>query len=360
MKIEHIETRHIQIPLVKPFKTALRTATHTDSLYATVTFDNGIQGYGEAAATVMITGDSIASMKYIIDEIIFPKVKGMDPIKDYGLVMETIQNACAKNTSAKAAVDIAVHDAIAKYYEAPLYQYLGAHRHEFQTDYTVSVNEPEEMVQDLNELLENGHRIFKIKLGKGSVEDDIIRMVNLYHTAIQKPEVVYRIDANQAWSVAESKMFITEMKTSGVPIQFIEQPVKAYDVEGLKEVTNFSHIPIMADESIYNLYDAKQILHHRYADLINIKLMKSGGIYPARKIAAICEAYGVNCMVGSMIETSLSVQAACHFAASTKNVVYYDLDSYFMVEPQFRQQGVAVSEPNIFKLTDKKGIGVEL
>ena len=144
----------------------------------------------------------------------------------------------------------------------------------------------------------------------------------------------------------------------GLDIELIEQPVLADDVEGLKYVTDNTLTPIMADESIFSAKDALRVLESRAADLINIKLMKSGGIHEALKINALAEMYGVECMVGSMIETKLGITAAAHFAASQPNVTRFDFDAPLMLAEDIVAGGI-VYEGRRVHLPETPGLGLD-
>lgn len=128
------------------------------------------------------------------------------------------------------------------------------------------------------------------------------------------PAVRIRVDANQGWTAKQAVKAIRKMEDEGLSIELVEQPVHRLDLEGLKQVTDAVDTPIMADESVFTPRDAFHVLKTRSADLINIKLMKAGGIRQALKINAMAEACGVECMAGSMIETRLGITAAVHFA----------------------------------------------
>ncbi|MGB7999670.1 MAG: enolase C-terminal domain-like protein, partial [Anaerobacillus sp.] len=136
-----------------------------------------------------------------------------------------------------------------------------------------------------------------------------------------------------------------------------EQPVLASDVEGLKKVTDAVHTPIMADESVFSPQDALNVIRMRASDLINIKLMKAGGIHQALKINALAESAGMECMVGSMIESRVGITAAAHFAASQKNVTRFDFDAPLMLKNDLVSGGVTYSR-NRMILSEEHGLGI--
>ncbi|WP_099159416.1 dipeptide epimerase [Virgibacillus ndiopensis] len=355
MIIENIETFRVAIPLKKPFKTALRTVTVADSVVVKVTCDNGVIGWGEAPPTHVITGDSLASVEYVITKIFKPLLIG-ESLLNRELLFEKMHAAIVGNTSAKAALDIALYDCIAQYAKMPLAQFIGGYHDQIETDYTVSVNSPEEMAEDAQQYIEDGFTILKVKVGKDLIKTDIERI-----QAIREQigsNALIRLDANQGWGAKEAVKAIRQMEDLGLDIELIEQPVKAQDIEGLKYVTDHTETPIMADESVFSPIDAKRILELRAADLINIKLMKAGGIHQALKIVTLAHVYGMECMVGSMIETKIGITAAAHFAASQPNVTRYDFDAPLMLSDDLIDGGIAYIGSSI-DLGKDTGLGIK-
>ena len=165
MRIKAIEVGHISLPLVHPFKTALRTVEAVEDVVVRVVSDDGTVGYGEAPPTAVITGDTTASILCAIREYIRPALVGMD-VMDLEAVMRRLDGCMAHNTTPKAAVDMAVYDLWARAQGKPLYQLLGGARQSFQTDLTISVNPVDQMVSDSLEAVDRGFGILKVKVGK--------------------------------------------------------------------------------------------------------------------------------------------------------------------------------------------------
>lgn len=354
MIIQSIETFDVAIPLTKPFKTALRTVTTAYSVYVKITSSEGMIGYGEAPPTHVITGESMASIRYAINEIIAPQLVGLNLLESER-IFQKLNTSLVRNTSAKAAIDMALYDLLARQANLPLFQFLGGFRDTLETDFTVSVNDPQEMADDAEKYIKEGFTMLKVKVGIGDVKEDIERIHAIRKRIGHDPKL--RLDANQGWNAKEAVRAIRTMEEAGLEIEFVEQPVPAHDLEGLKYVTDHTDTPIMADESVFSVYDARGVLEMRAADLINIKLMKSGGIYQAIKINALAEANGVGCMVGSMIETKIGITAAAHFAASQPNIQYFDFDAPLMLAKDLVSGGVIYERS---KMTFSKGHGLAI
>jgi len=349
MKIQSIETYRVSVPLKKPFKTALRTLSVAQSVIVKITSDDGQVGYGEAPPTHVITGETLASIESAINDVIAPRLM-QESILEREHLFYVLHSAIVGNSSAKAAIDCAIHDLIAQLANLPLVQFLGGNRMELTTDYTVSVNDPAEMAEDAAQFLKDGFHILKIKVGIGSIQQDLDRIKAIRKAIGSACEL--RLDANQGWSPKEAIYAIGKMEDEGFDIALVEQPVKAHDIEGLKQVTDHTLTPIMADESVFSPQDALRVLQGRSADMINIKLMKAGGIHQALAINKVAETYGVSCMVGSMIETKVGITAAAHFAASQRNITHFDFDAPLLlsrdiVEGGVQYQGEKMSLPHL-------------
>lgn len=353
MKIKDIKIGQILMSLKKPFKTALRTVNTVENIIVQIITDTGNIGYGSAAPTEVITGDTIGSIIGGIQHI-KKNIIGLD-IENFEEVMLKLNGCIVGNTSAKAAVDIALYDLYGQLYNAPLYKLLGGYRKEIISDITISVNEPDEMVKDSLEAVEMGYRILKIKVGKDSKKD--LERIKAIGKAVGR-KITLRLDANQGWNPKEAVNIIKKIEDLDLNIELIEQPVKACDFEGLKYVTDNVSLPILADESIFSPKDAMRIINMRAADLLNIKLMKTGGIYNALKIVALAETAGVECMIGSMMESSIGVTAAAHLAAAKGVITKVDLDVPMLCKGN-TVEGGAIFDKYKIDMTEKSGLGIE-
>jgi len=333
MKITGIRLGTISAPLRTPFITALRRADDIRDVLIEVQTDDGAVGYGEAPPTAVITGDTTESIRSAIANWIAPAITGRD-VRDLEEVLSAIQGSLVHNSSAKAAADMAVYDLFGQYYQIPVHRLLGSVRREIKTDLTISAREPEVMAEDAVRAVRRGFDCLKLKVGVDPKLD--VARLSAVREAVGD-EVCIRIDANQAWKPAEAVRILNAMQEQGLGLELVEQPVPARDLEGLAYVRQHSYVPVMADEAAFGEQDVLRILQMHAADMVNIKLMKCGGIYPATKIAALCDVYGVECMIGCMLETKVSVNAAAAFACGQRCVVRADLDG----------PGLCAEEPSI-------------
>ncbi|MFB1097823.1 dipeptide epimerase [Terribacillus sp. JSM ZJ617] len=354
MKVARIDVYQSAVPLKKAFKTALRTVTVAESIVVKVTTDDGVIGWGEAPPTHVITGDSLASIHYAVEAIIKPAITGMSLLERDALFHQ-LQQCLVGNTSAKAAVDMALHDCIAQYAGIPLYHLLGGARDTLETDYTVSVNTPSEMASDAAGYVKDGFRTLKIKVGKDDIETDIKRLQAIREAV--GSSITLRLDANQGWDRKTAVRAISRMEDMDLAIELVEQPTAAADLKGLQYVTANVQTPVMADESLFSPQDALALLEMRAADLLNIKLMKAGGIQPALDIARIARSYGVECMVGCMIESRIGISAAAHLAASQQHITRVDFDAPLMLREDIVTGGVRYEGSRLL-LNASPGLGI--
>ena len=353
MKITKIRLGTISVPLRLPFKTALRTVKSVEDIIVEIHTDTGALGYGEAPPTGAVTGHTTGAIIGALKEHIIPSLLGRD-IDAFEDLMQLVQTCVVGNSSAKAAADMALWDLYAQLYRLPVYKLLGGARKEIVTDITISVNEPEEMARDEANAVERGYDCLKVKVGANPTLD-VERLRAVRQAA--GDDICLRIDANQAWQPRQAVRILNEMQEQGLRLELVEQPVKAYDLEGLKYVTDHSYVPVLADESVFSPRDAMKVLELRAADLINIKLMKCGGIYNALKIASAAEIYGVECMIGCMLEAKISVNAAAELACARKIFTRIDLDGPVLCSEDPILGGARFEEKRI-SVSDEAGMGI--
>lgn len=322
MKITEVKIGRISVPLRVPFKTALRRVDSVEDVIVELHTDTGAVGYGEAPPTGVITGDTTGAIIGALKDHIIKTIIGRD-VDDFEALTDSVQKCIIHNSSAKAAVDMALWDLYGQLYNIPVYKLLGGSKDKIVTDITISVNSPEEMARDAITAINRGYDTLKVKVGVNPKLD--VERLSAIRNAIGS-RTKLRIDANQAWKPQEAVRILNQMQEQGLDIELVEQPVIAHDIEGLKYVTERSYVPVLADESVFSPLDAMKIIQSGAADLINIKLMKCGGITPALKIADAASIMGVECMLGCMLEAKVSVNAAVHVACARSIITKIDLD----------------------------------
>ena len=354
MKITAVRLGRISVPLRTPFKTALRTVNSVEDVIVEIHTDTGAIGYGEAPPTGAITGDTTGAIIGAIQDHIAKTIIGRE-VEELEPLLQSVQKCIFGNSSAKAAVDMAIWDLYGQLYNIPVHKLLGSGRKHIVTDLTISVNDPETMVKDALIAIDRGYDCLKMKVGIDP-ELDVARLAAV-RGAVGK-DVTIRIDANQAWTTKQAVKILNSMQEQGLDIELVEQPVKAHDLEGLKYVTDRSYVPVLADESVFSPEDAITIMKMGAADLVNIKLMKCGGLYNALKIASAAEVYGVECMIGCMLEAKISVNAAVHLACAKQIITRIDLDGPVLCSEDPILGGAVFNEKDI-TVSDEPGLGIK-
>lgn len=354
MKIENIRFGMLRVPLKTPFKTAMRTVDEIEDVVLMIETDTGHVGYGSAPATAVITGETHGSIIEAIDKVIAPHLVGQE-IADLNHIVDVVHKSIVRNFSAKAAVEIAVYDLFGQLYDAPLYKLLGGGDNTITTDITISVDYIDKMVEDALKATEMGFETLKVKVGKDPSLD--IERIKAIYAAVNDRALI-RLDANQGWTPKQAVSVLRSVEDAGVQLELVEQPVRGEDIDGMKYVTSRINTPVMADESSFGPKEALELIRMRAADIINIKLMKTGGISNAIRIADIAGTYGVECMIGCMLESSISVAAAVHVAVAKSSVITkVDLDTPSLGRFDPVQCGVNFNNAEI-SVTGAPGLGI--
>ncbi|WP_288780279.1 dipeptide epimerase [uncultured Kocuria sp.] len=353
LTVRRLATVPYRGPLVRPFVTSRRRADAIDGVLVELDLDGGVRGIGSAAQTWAVTGESVASIEAAVNGPMAESLVGRT--LSLHEASDVVMNSCSGNSSAKAAVDVALHDAWSAALGRPLTVALGGRSEgSVETDMTVSLGEPDVMAQDGIKAWDEGFRILKIKLGQNWHRD--MERLEILREAV--PQARFRLDANQGWTAQEAIRAISSLEDSGFPVDLVEQPTPKHDLEALAAVTAAVYTPIMADESIATPHDAVEIVRRGAADMLNIKLAKCGGIRAAIALADIAEAAGLGCMIGAMMEPRPSIAAAVHLAIARPSIGLVDLDSAEWIDDP-RISGGYVRDGAHLTVTKETGLGIQ-
>ena len=352
-KIESISYERVEIPLEVPFVTARHRVDSINAIEVKVRLSSGLVGVGSATPNEVVTGDSMESIIHTISTKINPSIVG-STIDNWENLLRSVRTSVFGQTPAKAAVEMALYDLRSQLFNTSLTTMLGGAKTFITTDFTVGLSAPVKMIKRIEAKVAEGFHSIKIKLGESDYNEDLELLRMLSSKAWNG--ISFRIDANQAWTVQQTKELIDFLKQSSLEISFIEQPLRADDLQGMRDLVAYSDIPIMADESVHSANDALKVLTSGAADLINIKLMKSGGISEAERINQLCELFNVPVMVGCMIESEVGISAAVSFACAHDNVKYTDLDSIFMIRSSYSgNRIIRIKEDKIYPFIRRVG-----
>ena len=351
--IQRIEVYAVTLRYAEPFIISAGTSIENHNVIVKLTTDYDVYGWGEASPSKRVTQETPETIIKTLDKIA-PRLIGMCPLRiaqDVNVMDQLIPN----NLSAKAAVDMALHDVLGKTAGKPTWRILGGFRERVPTDITLSIKTPKEMAKDALKAVKKGFEALKVKVGINPQED--FERIKLIREAVGD-KIAIRIDANQGWTVTQALTVLKKLEKFN--IQFVEQPIEAKNINELARIKKTSPIPVMADESAHSPMDALRLIKANAVDMINIKLMKSGGIFNARKIAEIAEAANMPCMIGCMGESAIGITAAAHFAAATKNVQYADLDCDLLLVDKLVTKGGAGLKASERIPANEPGFGIEM
>jgi L-alanine-DL-glutamate epimerase-like enolase superfamily enzyme len=350
--ITSVEAAPFSVSLHSEAKVALGVAVTADNVLIRLRTTDGTIGYGEVSAYSPVMSETQAS-DLALARPLGSLLLGRDPF-ELPQLLDAMTRTSPRSAGIIAAFEMALWDLCGKIAGQPVYRLLGAAKESFETDCTVFLGSPEEMARLAVGLAGEGFPAVKIKLGEAPALD--IERVRAIREAVG-PKVRLWCDANQGWSVSDALVALRGIGPYG--LEFCEQPVQAWDWNGLHRVRADSPIPIMADEAVHSPHDAIEGLRHDAFDMINIKLMKAGGILPAVRIAHIAAAANVPCMVGCMAETRLALTAAAHVVMSQAIIRWADLDAYHEMTVDPCSGGMKV-ERGVVTLPDTPGLGVEM
>lgn len=315
MIIASIQIQHIDSPLRRTIETSLGNVGPIRGVLLKINAEDGLTGIGWATENPFYAGETIKSMESAIEDVIFPFIRGKDPL-DIESIMEGIEKRLLFNYRVKSAIDMALHDLIGKSLGIPLYQYLGGlSRESIASIRIIGVDTPTNMLQEVLELQQQGYRHFKLKLD-GQPQD--VERVKAICESIN-PEVNIILDPNQAYTPKGAIQLMNRLHQYA-NIAILEQPVPVHDLKGMALVRQSVGVLVEADESVRNIYDAYRIIESGAADILSLKVSKMGGIHWARKIADLCEGAGIPCLVGADVGSCVHDLAQLHLAVSHNNI----------------------------------------
>jgi L-alanine-DL-glutamate epimerase-like enolase superfamily enzyme len=352
VKIVSARSRVEALGLTRPYTIAFRRIESVENVIVRIETAAGLAGLGAGSPEPRVTGETLENCSAALDAGGMDWLIGQEPGTLETLGRE-LGERLPRTPAARAAVEMALHDLAAQQLGVPLVEMLGRAHEALPTSVTIGIKPAEETLEEAEEYLARGFRILKVKVGL-SVEEDVERLVRLRERV--GPEVAIRADANQGYTFEDVLTFFHE--TSGLDLELLEQPMKAGAVEDMRRLPDAVRDRIAADESLLDEGDARALsAPPRACGIFNIKLMKCGGIGPARRIAAVAQRSGVHLMWGCNDESRVSIAAALHAAFSCPSTRYLDLDGSLDLARDVAGGGFLLRD-GVMRTTDAPGLGV--
>jgi L-alanine-DL-glutamate epimerase-like enolase superfamily enzyme len=321
VKIKSIQPIAVSLPMKKPVAMAAETVTRADNVLVRVESDNGFVGWGEAASAPTMTGETVASMMAAISHMA-PALLTRAP-DDFPAASAAMGARLYGNTGAKAAIEIALHDLVARAAGQPLHAIFGGKvRSRLAVLAVIGSTDEAADIRDARERFAAGYRAFKIKVGLASPEADAARTRAVCQMLkASGEECLVSADANQGFTVEEAMRFTAVVGDTG--LDFFEQPVRAHDLAGMARVAAASRIPIGADEGIHSLDDIERHHQRKAAAGASLKAIKLGGLRALLDACRLCDRLdmkvNISCKTG---ESSVASAAALHLAAIVPDLAW--------------------------------------
>jgi L-Ala-D/L-Glu epimerase / N-acetyl-D-glutamate racemase len=354
MKISKATYWAEKLALTRPYTIAYETIDSVENLFVRLQAEDGSVGLGVASPAEEVTGEGVHMCRQALASHLESLVTGID-IRHIKGVLRNIENAMPGMPAARAAIDMALHDLWAKHLGLPLVDLLGPVHRSLPTSITIGIESVEASLEEADEYKNRGFRILKVKIGK-SLAEDVERLHRIRENMGR--EIIIRVDANQGYAAEQFEIFLKQ--TASLELEFVEQPMKAADLGGMRRLPAAARKTAAADESLLDARDALACLEPpRPFGIYNIKLMKCGGIAPGLQIAEIANLAGIDLMWGCMDESIVGIAAALHAAMASTATRYLDLDGHLDLARDLVTGGFMLNDGQL-SLTDAPGLGVKL
>ena len=357
LAIAKIDLWSVRLPLHEPFVISYVSQEDVPTIIIRLQTADGLSGWGESTPDPNVTGETYGGTFETLRRDLLPAMLGRD-CRDREVAMMTLDAIVEHVPAAKASIDIALHDLIGRASGLPVWALLGGRsKAQLEISRVISMKAPEAMAEDARRHVANGFTTVKAKVGDSQRPLLDAARIAAVREAIG-PDIGLKVDVNQGWRTPGVAIAAIRASMSSAP-DYIEQPVAQWDIEGLAEVRRQTGAIIMADEACHGPREMLRIAQLRAADLVNIKLMKTGGLFRALQVNAIAETAGIRAQVGTMVESSIASAAGLHLAMALDNVRTIEMGGPNMLSDDIGDLKRSY-ERNRINLPDAPGLGVEI
>jgi len=353
-KIKDIKVWSADLGNTKPYTIAFKTVEEVRNAFVEITLDNGTTGIGSGNPSEYVVGESLEQCLEALEKKNLEFLIGRD-IREFNQLTFDVWKKFPENPSARAALDIALHDAFTKYLDVPLVKFLGQKIKRLPTSNTIGIKNVEETLKEAADYVKRGFKVIKIKIGK-DLEEDVERLMKVREQVGHG--IVLRVDVNQGYTVQQT-IELYGRTFDYLNIELFEQPLPAHEISEMKGLPKEVRDVIAADESLITPADAIELVKPpRAAGIFNIKLMKCGGVSQALKIADVAAAENIDLFWGCNDESIVSITAALHAAYACANTKYIDLDGSLDLARDEVKGGFILKDGYLY-CSEKPGLGVE-
>ena len=352
MKITSIEAIPVRVPRPRPFKSSLGVQQASENAVVRIHTDEGLVGLGEASSIWDRRGRGESET---INGLLAEALVGQDPTQ-ISAISALMDSLLHRSYPAKAGVEMALYDLVGKMLNAPVYTLLGGQvRERVLLSHSLSMGDPEDIVEQATRLAAEGYQTLKCKVGRDLQAD--LQILDAIRSEVG--DITLRVDANMGWASAkEAVRQINEL--SAFDLELIEQPLHYSDMEGLRFVRANVEVPIMADESVWTPSDAMACIRANAVDVFNVYVSEAGGLGPAAHIFAIAEAARLPCIIGSMPELGIGTAAQAHLAFAMRNIGYAsDVNGFVYHSDDIINETLRIEEGYLYPPSGP-GLGVSL
>lgn len=357
-RIAAVEVQSTRIATSRPHQMAIGTTNFQENVVVKLHADDGTVGYGEAPHMVGHSqkGETPATVRVVLRHKLVPAALGLSPFDQEALSL-ALDRAVPMNLRAKGALVMAAYDLAGKLLGTPVHNLLGGRvRERIPLSWSLPITDVDAVTEEAVRMVDRGWRILKVKIGRPEPIEDAA-VVNAVRRAVGD-EVEIRADANQAYDVKTAIRVIRRMEDA--QIGFLEQPVRALDVDGMAEVRAAVGVPIMADEGANVAEDVIELAKRRAADSISIYVIGPGGLNRSRQMAAVCEACGLRGYVGGALESAIGASAGLHLAAASPAIdLGCEMSGQFLLTDDLGAEPIPMVDGALVVPT-RPGLGVEV
>jgi L-alanine-DL-glutamate epimerase-like enolase superfamily enzyme len=351
LEISSIDLKPLRVELSDLYAPVEGVDNQVNNLMVIVKLKNGYTGYGEIAPSEPLTGETLHSSRQAVLQL-GESIRGLS-VDRYRAISQWMKERVPGKPSVRCGLETAILDAFCRSLQIPMWAFFGGKvKSGFTTDITLPLLPVDRTLALAEYWFSNGFDTLKMKVGIDLEEEiAIVRAIQEKHS-----EIKFVFDASQGFTEEEAILFITEVISLGCEVVLYEQPLHREDLDGMARIRKEVPVPLVADESVLTLQDLKKVINKQAADVINIKIMKSG-LLEAVDIAVTAKAMDMKLMIGGMMETRLATGCSLSLAAGLGIVNYYDIGRPLLLKTDPFTGGFEYEESDL-RISEDPGLGI--